>query len=153
MTPQSEQELEDISRGYEESKANYNSLLQKQNQSELATSLEQQQQGQQFRIIDPPSLPDKPASPNHLLISLVGLVLGGAIGIGLAILVEFSNVRVWHEKDLEGLVPSRLLVSIPQMTTKGESRLRPALHWLELGAGLGMTFAIVAGNLYAFLKG
>lgn len=153
MTPQTEQELEDISRGYDESKANYASLLQKQNQSELATSLEQQQQGQQFRIIDPPSLPDKPASPNHLLISLAGLTIGGVLGIGLAAYIEFSNLRVWHEKDLEGLVPSRILVSIPQLSITGPNRLQPAIHWLELGAGLGMTFLIIAGNLYAFLKG
>ena len=57
LTPATEQELADISRGYEESKANYDSLLQKQNQSQLATSLEQRQQGEQFRILDPPSLP------------------------------------------------------------------------------------------------
>ena len=59
MTPQTEQQLADVSRGYEESKANYNSLLQKQNQSQLATSLAQRQQGEQFRVLDPPSLPDK----------------------------------------------------------------------------------------------
>src|ERR1700675_2273900 len=31
LAPQTEQQLADVSRGYEESKANYNSLLQKQN--------------------------------------------------------------------------------------------------------------------------
>ena len=57
LTPQTEQELADVSRGYDESMSNYNSLLQKQMQSQLATSLEQRQQGEQFRILDPPSLP------------------------------------------------------------------------------------------------
>jgi len=71
LTPETEQELTDISRGYEESKTNYNSLLQKQMQSQLATSLEQRQKGEQFRIVDPPSLPKKPSAPNHLrLVSL-----------------------------------------------------------------------------------
>jgi len=54
LTPETEQELTGVSRGYEESKSNYNSLLQKQMQSKLATSLEHQQQGEQFRIVDPP---------------------------------------------------------------------------------------------------
>ena len=80
LTPATEQELADISRGYEESKANYDSLLQKQNQSQLATSLEERQQGEQFRILDPPSLPARPSSPNHLLISLAGLLVGFAVG-------------------------------------------------------------------------
>ena len=81
MTPETEQELADISRGYDESKENYNSLLQKQNQSQLATYLEQRQQGEQFRIIDPPSLPDRPSSPNHFRVSLIEcLALGAGIG-------------------------------------------------------------------------
>jgi polysaccharide biosynthesis transport protein len=153
MTPETEQELADISRGYEEAKANYNSLLQKQNQSQLATSLERRQQGEQFRIIDPPSLPDKPSSPNHLLVSLVGLALGVGIGLGLATLLELTNVRVWHEKDLEGLVPGRVLVGIPHLCTPGEDRRRAVFRWLELGAAVGMIIAIMAGNLYAFYKG
>src|SRR6202035_2676313 len=83
LTPETEQELADISRGYEESKASFNSLLQKQGQSQLATSLEQRQQGEQFSIIDPPTTPDKPSSPNHLLVSLGGLGIGIVIGFGL----------------------------------------------------------------------
>jgi succinoglycan biosynthesis transport protein ExoP len=155
MTPETEQELADISRGYEESKANYNSLLQKQNQSQLATSLEQRQQGEQFRIIDPPSLPDKPSSPNHFRVSLIGLVLGIGIGLGFAALLEvtITNVRVWHEKDLEGLVPGRVLVGIPHLSIQGEDRRRAVFRWLELGAATGMIMIIMAGNLYAFYKG
>ena len=65
LTPEVEQELADVSRGYEETMSNYNSLLQKQMQSQLATSLEQRQQGEQFRILDPPSLPLRPSSPRH----------------------------------------------------------------------------------------
>ena len=76
LTPETEQELTAVSRGYEESKTNYNSLLQKQMQSQLATSLEQRQQGEQFRIVDPPSLPKKPSAPNHLWFSLGGLLVG-----------------------------------------------------------------------------
>ncbi len=77
-----------------------NSLLQKQNQSQLATSLEQRQQGEQFRILDPPSLPGRPSTPNHLLISISGLMLGFAVGVGLVFIVELTNVRIRQEKDL-----------------------------------------------------
>ena len=153
LTPQTEQELADISRGYEESKANYNSLLQKQNQSQLATSLQRKEQGEQFRIIDPPGLPDKPSSANRLAISLAGLALGVGIGLGLTVLLELVNVRVWHEKDLEGLVPGHVLVSIPRLSTQGEDRYRWVFRWLELGAAVGMIIAITVGNLYAFYKG
>jgi polysaccharide biosynthesis transport protein len=153
MTPETEQELADVSRGYEESKSNYNSLLQKQMQSQLATSLEQRQQGEQFRIIDPPSLPDKPTSPNHFLLSLGGLVLGIALGVALTLFLEVTDVCIRQEKDLEGVVSAGILVSIPRLSTPPEERLRVMAGWMELGAAVAIVVLIVAGNLYAFYKG
>jgi succinoglycan biosynthesis transport protein ExoP len=152
LTPQTEQQLADVSRGYEESKANYNSLLQKQNQSQLATSLEQRQQGEQFRILDPPSLPVRPSAPNHLLLSLGGLMAGAVLGFGLAALLEVTNVLVRQEKDLEELVPTRILVGIPHLNTPGEDHFHIVFHRLEIGTVAVMAVLILAGNLYAFYK-
>jgi succinoglycan biosynthesis transport protein ExoP len=153
MTPQTEQKLADVSRGYEEAKSNYNSLLQKQMQSQLATSLNQRQLGEQFRIIDPPSLPAKPVAPNRLYISLGGLVLGFCFGLGLATVVEVIDERVRQEKDLDGIVPVRILVSIPHLGTPNDDHSRLAKRWMELGAAVAISLLVVAGNLYAFYKG
>jgi succinoglycan biosynthesis transport protein ExoP len=152
LTPETEQELADISRGYEESKSNYNSLLQKQNQSQLATSLEQRQQGEQFRILDPPSLPSRPSAPNHLLISIAGLMFGFAVGAALTAFVEMTNVRVRQEKDLEDAVPLKVLIGIPHLDAPGEDRFRVLFRRLELVAAVVMVIVILVGNLYAFYK-
>ena len=153
LTPETEQELTSISRGYEESKSNYNSLLQKQMQSQLATSLEQKQQGEQFHIVDPPSLPKKPSAPNHLWFSLGGLALGSSLGLGLTALLEVTNVRVRQEKDLVGIVPVNILVGIPHLRAPGEAHSKVLKWWTELGAATALVVLIVLGNLYAFLKG
>lgn len=153
LTPDTEQELTNVSRGYEESKANYNSLLQKQMQSQLATSLEHTQQGEQFRIVDPPSLPGKPSAPNHLWFSLSGLMAGLFLGLGLAFMRELTDVRFRQEKDLEGIVPVRVLVGIPRLSTPNEDHFR-VLRWrTELGAVVALVMLIVLGNLYSFFKG
>ena len=152
LTPETEQELADISRGYEESKSNYDSLLQKQNQSQLATSLEQSQQGEQFRILDPPSLPARPSAPNHLLISIAGLMLGFAVGAALTVLLEMTNVCVRQEKDLEDAVPLKVLIGIPHLDAPGEGRFRVLFRRLELVAAVVMVILILVGNLYAFYK-
>jgi len=154
ITPEIEQQLANISRGYEESKANYDSLLQKKNQSELATSLEQQQQGQQFRIVDPPSLPKKPSFPNHFLVSMVGVALGIGLGLGIAILKDVTESRIWNEEGLQGVVPGgRVLVSIPHLSTEREEKYRRVFRSIEVAAALTMAVATVAGNLFALYKG
>src|SRR5258708_22807790 len=89
------------------------------------------QQGQQFRIIDPPSLPYKPSAPNRALVSLGGLVLGLAVGAILAAVLELTDARVRHEKDLQGLVPARVLVGIPRLSTPEQD------HRLVRRFGLG----------------
>src|SRR5712692_5060375 len=152
-TPQTEQELADISRGYEESQVNYNSLLQKQNQSQLATSLEQRQQGQQFRIIDPPSMPYKPSAPNRVLVSFGGLILGLAVGAIFTAVLELTDARVRREKDLQGLVPARVLVGIPRLSTPDEDDRLVRLLWLDRAAVATVLVFIVLGNAYSLYKG
>jgi polysaccharide biosynthesis transport protein len=153
LTPEVEQELAEVSRGYEETMANYNSLLQKQMQSQLATSLEQRQQGEQFRILDPPSLPQRPSSPRHLLWSLAGLALGAAIGVGLAALFELTQVRVRQAQDIQSVARLPMLVAIPRLTTRREDRLRPVLSCMRASVVAAMIIVILAGNLYDLYKG
>ncbi len=61
--PATEQQLAELTRGYEQSKANYDDLLKKKNQSVMATSMEQMQQGERFTMLDPPSLPTEAGLP------------------------------------------------------------------------------------------
>jgi polysaccharide biosynthesis transport protein len=152
LTPATEQELADISRGYEESKTNYNSLLQKQNQSQLATSLEQRQQGEQFHILDPPSLPPRPSAPNHLVISIAGLIIGLVVGAGLTALLEMTNIRVRQEKDLEDVIPLKVLVGIPHLGVPGEDGARTRFRRIELGAAVVIALLVLVGNFVAFYK-
>ena len=71
--------MTDIMRDYESTRKAYDDLLEKRGGSQLATNLERQQQGAQFRIIDPPSLPDKPSFPDRFKFSLAGLGSGNRV--------------------------------------------------------------------------
>jgi polysaccharide biosynthesis transport protein len=84
MAPVMEQQFAEITRDYDQSKTDYESLLAKKNQSEMSTNLEKTQQGERFRMLDPPNLPVRPYKPNRLLLSAAGLVVGLAFGGGLA---------------------------------------------------------------------
>lgn len=87
--PITEQGLANLNRGYDQSKADYDDLLKKKNQSEMATSMETMQQGERFTMLDPPSLPTKPDFPNRLKFCGMGLGVGLAFGVLLAGSLEF----------------------------------------------------------------
>jgi succinoglycan biosynthesis transport protein ExoP len=153
LTPGTEQQLADISRGYEESKAEYDSLLKKQSQSELAANLEKGQEGKYFKILDPPNLPSRPFAPNHFLIALKGLAAGIALGFILAALAELMDLRIRKEKDLEAFVSAQLLVGIPHISYPGEEVMAVKTRYMEIGIATAISILIVLATMYTFYKG
>jgi len=152
-TPVREQELADLTRDYDQSKTNYDSLLAKKNQSELATALARQQQGDHFRIIDPPSRPTKPFSPNRLKMSFMGLAAGLALGIVVAGGAEFLDDRIYDEEDFKKLVPAEVMVEIPALQTVVEEQDAKRSLWIA-GAGVAVIGVIVMlGTAISFLRG
>ncbi|HEY2647222.1 MAG TPA: hypothetical protein VGI34_09610 [Candidatus Acidoferrales bacterium] len=152
MVPEAERELENISRGYEESKANYNSLLQKQMQSQLATSLEERQKGEQFRLIDPASLPKKHMTPNRFKYSLGGLALGIILGLGIVAVLELTDIRIRQFKDFQPIVQVPLLVSIPRLSTQNEDDAQVISRWLDYCSLVIIGILMAIGNVYAFYR-
>jgi succinoglycan biosynthesis transport protein ExoP len=153
QTPIREQELADLTRDYDQSRANYESLLAKSNQSELATNLEKQQQGEQFRVIDPPSLPRKAYWPDRLQLSFFGLVVGALVGVVSTFIVESVDDRVHHEADLVSVAALPVLGIVPSMLTVAEHRRQ---HWrigFEVAGSFVITVVLVAGTVFAYYRG
>jgi len=149
--PVREQQLADLTRGYEQSKADYDSLLKKKNESELATNLEKQQQGEHFRVMDPPSLPVKPYSPNRLKLFAIGLGVGLTLGFGLSFAFEMADDRIYSEKEIKKLMPASILAEIPVLATvdEGEQALRQIrLRWTGAGVVCAMVVAALAVTYY-----
>ena len=111
--PVREQEFADITRDYNQSRANYESLLAKKNQSEMATNLEKTQQGQRFTMLDPPNLPTKPFSPNRLKVAAIALVIGLVLGGGVAAAAEYTDKRLHTERELRKLVTAGIIADVP----------------------------------------
>jgi polysaccharide chain length determinant protein (PEP-CTERM system associated) len=153
QAPVREQEYIDITRGYEQSKANYDSLLKKKNDSELATNLELRQQGEHFRILDPPSLPQKPYSPNRMKLCAMGLGFGLVLGAGLALGTEFLDDRVYDEEQLKTLLPVGILSEIPSILTAQEERQQRIYLRLSLATAVLIFVAIGLGSALSFFKG
>jgi succinoglycan biosynthesis transport protein ExoP len=130
--PTTEQQLAELTRGYEQSKANYDDLLKKESSSKMATSMEQIQAGERFTILDPPSLPLKPDFPNRLKFCGIGLGLGIVVGLIVAAGFEFGDDRLHSETDLKAMLPMTILSEIPEVVHPSDetrSRRRLILGW------------------------
>ncbi|MGA9062049.1 MAG: hypothetical protein WB341_10335 [Terracidiphilus sp.] len=151
MEPATEQQLADLTRGYDQSKANYDDLLKKKDQSEMATSMEQMQQGERFTMLDPPSLPSKPDFPNRLKFCGIGLGVGLALGLVVAGGLEFLDDRLHSEKDIKSLLPVAVISEIPEIVSPSDERntkRRLALGW----AATALVFAaMLAGSVFSYL--
>jgi len=153
MTPVREEQLADILRDYDLSKKNYDDLLGKKTQSELATSLEIRQQGAQFRLIDPPSLPMKPSGANHVKISLGGLGAGLALGVALVFLLETRDHSLLDEEELRRAFAFPLMVGVPMLLSEGELRGRSRLAVLEWFVGATLCLLVCATEFYIYRRG
>ena len=151
--PQVEQQLTDLSRGYEQSKANFDELLKKKNESEMATSMEIRQQGEHFRVIDPPSLPLKPNFPNRLKFCAIGLGVGLALGVVLAGGTELLDDRLHSEKAVKALLPVAVISELPSFRTPKEERTERWKLWAASATAALVLVAIMGGFALSYLRG
>ncbi len=149
--PAASQQLADLTRGYEQSQANYNDLLKKESDSQMATSMEQMQQGQRFTMIDPPSLPLRPYFPDRLKMSEAGIGAGLALGLLVVVLLEYGDDRIYSEREIEKLIPAEEICEIPEISDPSDTRrkkIRAVLGWAMAVLVIG---AILSGSAFSYL--
>ena len=122
LEPGAAQQLADLTRGYEQSQANYNELLKKKDDSAMATSMEKLQQGERFTVLDPPTLPTAPDFPNRLKFCALGLGAGMALGFAVAGAFEFFDDRMHSGKAIKALLPMAVISEVPEYVTAGDQR-------------------------------
>jgi polysaccharide biosynthesis transport protein len=152
-TPLREQQLADLTKDYDQSRQNYEDLLEKKNGSALATDLEKAAQGQQFALLEPPSSPYSPYFPNRLLTTLGGLVAGLMVAIAFAFIRESLDDRIHADVEVNKIAKVPILVSIPPLTTASEVS---TVRWRTIREFVYATVVLVlvtASTVVAFVYG
>jgi uncharacterized protein involved in exopolysaccharide biosynthesis len=120
--PTRETELTELMRDYTTLQNMYTNLLGKKEESKLAANLERAQAGEQFKILDPARVPERPFSPNRLQINLLGLVVGLGLGIGMAAVLEFRDTSLRTEDEIIRLFSLPVIALVPVMRTVADQR-------------------------------
>ena len=121
--PRREQELTLLTRDYDLLNTNYQSLLNKKIQAQMAENLERKQQGEQFKILDPARLPEKPFKPDRNKILLIGAMMGLMAGLGLTWFRESLDRSFHSVSDVEVYLAIPVIATIPNLE---EERKRTA---------------------------
>ena len=145
LTPVREQEFAEVTRNDEQSRARYESLLAKMQQSQMVSALLRTQQSQIFQEVEPPTRPLRPYWPNRLKFSVVGLLLGAFVGLFTVLVKETADARIYSEEDLRCLVAMPVIATIPPLTTGAEKRRKK--QWLAVEITLASLLAALVPAL------
>jgi hypothetical protein len=107
-----------LQREYESAVSDYGVLRRKQLTADMGASLELNEKGERFTLIEPPRLPESPESPNRKLIAAGGLVGSFGFGAGLLLLMALLDRTVAGPRALEKLVGAPPLILVPTIPTK-----------------------------------
>jgi polysaccharide chain length determinant protein (PEP-CTERM system associated) len=147
--PKRQSELTELTRDYETFQASYKNLLAKKEDSNVSANLERRQIGEQFKILDPARLPERPSSPNRTRLNSLGVVGGMCLGVALAGLIEYLDKRLKSEADVKAVFNLAVLATIPVLEGAAKPR-RLKFAVISITAVLAATLgaAMVAWKLW-----
>jgi polysaccharide chain length determinant protein (PEP-CTERM system associated) len=133
-TPAVEQQFKELTRNYQSALEFYNDLLKKHDQAEIGSDLNRQQEGEQFRVLDPPSLPMTPSFPKKAVFAGGGFGGGLAIGLAVLYLIAALDSSMHTERDVEVCMKLPVLAMVPTVAPAGRSQVHGSTksHGLEL---------------------
>ncbi len=147
--PKVEQEYLDLTRNYQNAHQKYQDILNKITEARIAEGMEEHQKAEKFTLIDPASYPEKPVSPNRLLILLAGFLGSIGAGLGSIFLVENLDHSVKSLEELTMLTGLPVLGAVTLMQTAEELAqkiFRRRLLWSV--AGISLIIALVAFHFF-----
>jgi polysaccharide chain length determinant protein (PEP-CTERM system associated) len=113
LSPAVEQQFKELMRGYQSASDSYNDLLKRHAQATMATDFTHEQQGEQFSMEDPPSLPMTPSFPKKPIFAGGGLAGGLALGLGVLYLLSALDSSMHTERDVEACLKLPVLALVP----------------------------------------
>ena len=134
-----------ISRDYEVLKTKYDELLKNREEMRLRGDVQTERSAFQFQVIDPPTAPRKPTSPNRPLLLLGVLFAGLAAGAGVAFLIGRIKSAFTTADRLENALDLPVVGTISRALSEAQQRELKRRDRKFVGAlgGLGALCALL----------
>jgi succinoglycan biosynthesis transport protein ExoP len=133
--PVLETQLAELTRNYETSRQNYQSLLDKKLSAGMSEDLERKQQAERFTVLDLARTPEKPFQPKRLPFMAGAVVAAILIAAAAIILIAQLRGAIRSQSDLVASLPSKIPVlgTIPPIASETD-RWRQRVTALQVAA-------------------
>jgi polysaccharide chain length determinant protein (PEP-CTERM system associated) len=131
LSPAIEEQYKQLARDYDNTQKVYQDLLANKSKSDIALKMEQQQEGEQMRLLNSASVPDAPSFPNRLFFAGGGLGAGLALGASLALWLEFRDKSIRTQADAEAALELPMLVAMPWVVEIAQANGNGKSHFWE----------------------
>jgi len=146
--PNRQQELQQLSRDSDATKERYETLLKRYEEAQMSENLEQGQNVEQFRILDPAVPARRPTAPNRLWLLGMGLVGAIALAIGAVVAAEKLDTTFHTVEDLRAFSLIQPLAVIRRIPTPSEMRTKVVRRTLVTASVMVALALIVFGARY-----
>ena len=142
--PSRESELTELMRDYETLQKTYTQLLAKKEEAQVSANLERYQIGEQFKILDPARMPEKPFSPDRPQLYGIGFASGLLLGLLLSAFLEYRDASLKTDADVVATLTLPVLAMIPELITNEVRQTRVRRRRLAWGAMAGTAVVVAA---------
>ena len=144
VLPTRESELVELTRDYSTMQAAYTNLLVKREDAMLASNLERRQIGEQFKLLDTASMPERPFNQTQRLgIMSSGAIAGLVLGCLIVGLREYRDSSFRGEEETLRTLSIPVLALIPAMSSAGEARAARRRTRLKDAGGAAVVLAAI----------
>jgi LPS O-antigen subunit length determinant protein (WzzB/FepE family) len=151
--PLTQGEYARLTRDYNLAKENYDRLTGQKSSSEVANRLEDRSAGENLELLDPASLPLKPAEPTRWLIVGAGAGIGLLLGLFLAGAQEVKDSTMKGLKDVRAYSNMNILSSIPLLENALLVRRKRRLTWLAWSSAMIVGVVVMSSSVYYYYWG
>lgn len=122
--PMIEESISQIEAKADGLRANYNRISANLLAAQAAQRMEAEQKGERLVLVDPPTVPDSPTSPNRVALMIGGLFGGLMLGLGIALAVELLLKPIRGAAALQNMLGVGPLVVIPTLKAGSKTQKR-----------------------------
>jgi succinoglycan biosynthesis transport protein ExoP len=114
LSPSVAQEFQELTRDQQSASDHYNDALKRRDTASVAKGLTAQLQNEQFRVLDPASLPEMPSATFGMQFAGAGLGAGLFVGLLITLILEYRDKSLRTERDAEFFLEFPVVALVPQ---------------------------------------